>query len=100
MTESLRVCWDPMPGFEDGESGLISAYAAGCHVVDVTSMDRYPTCAGLQKAKAEQAANRAWLPGSSKGPAVAFGIFVSLLVVVFAAVLTLAKNPVARDMVK
>ena len=47
--------------FEDGESGLQSAYAAGCEVVDVTAMKGYPTCPGLQRAKLEAASKRTWL---------------------------------------
>ena len=46
---------------EDGESGLQSAYAAGCEVVDVTAMKGYPTCPGLQRAKLEAASKRTWL---------------------------------------
>lgn len=47
--------------FEDGESGLQSAWAAGCHVVDVTAMDEYPSCDGLRRAKEAAAAARLWL---------------------------------------
>ena len=47
--------------YEDGESGLMSAHAAGCHVIDVTAMCGYPSCDGLRRAKADQARTRAWL---------------------------------------
>jgi beta-phosphoglucomutase-like phosphatase (HAD superfamily) len=47
--------------FEDGESGLRAAHAAGMHVVDVTTMDRYPAPAGLRRAKADAQAARDWL---------------------------------------
>ena len=46
--------------YEDGESGLQSAYAAGCHVIDVTAMDEYPSCEGLRRAKVAQARDRSW----------------------------------------
>lgn len=59
-----RINVDPSEcrAYEDGESGLISAYAAGCHVIDVTSMDGYPSCDGLRRAKIEAARTRTWLP--------------------------------------
>lgn len=47
--------------YEDGESGLQSAHAAGCHVVDVTGMEGYPSCDGLRRAKWEAARTRSWL---------------------------------------
>ncbi len=47
--------------FEDGESGLIAAFSAGCHVVDVTFMSDYPSCVGLREAKAATTASRTWL---------------------------------------
>ena len=47
--------------YEDGESGLISAYKAGCQVVDVTFADEYPSCAGLREAKQIALKQRAWL---------------------------------------
>ena len=47
--------------YEDGESGLISAYRAGCHVIDVTQMDAYPMCDGLRRAKVKALAERSWL---------------------------------------
>ena len=58
-----RIGVDPSKcrAYEDGESGLMSAYAAGCHVIDVTSMDAYPSCDGLKRAKLEAAAKREWL---------------------------------------
>tara|TARA_B100000795_G_scaffold106534_1_gene78630 strand:- start:164 stop:520 length:357 start_codon:yes stop_codon:yes gene_type:complete len=37
--------------YEDGESGLISAFHAGCQVVDVTCAHEYPSCEGLRVAK-------------------------------------------------
>ena len=46
--------------FEDGESGLISAYKAGMMVYDVTTMPGYPLPTGLAKAKQLQAASRTW----------------------------------------
>ena len=79
--------------FEDGEAGLASAHtppaatrlvgnaplissfeeqahAAGCHVVDVTSMAGYPSCDGLRRAKQAAEASRAWLspPGAAAVP--------------------------------
>ena len=47
--------------FEDGESGLQSGYAAGCHVIDVAAMDGYPSCAGLRRAKQIAAKERTWV---------------------------------------
>ena len=47
--------------YEDGESGLISAYLAGCHVVDVTHAHEYPTCEGLRAAKEAAAKERTWI---------------------------------------
>jgi HAD superfamily hydrolase (TIGR01509 family) len=46
--------------FEDGESGLQAAYAAGCHVIDVTFMDRYPMVEGLRQTKKRDYAERMW----------------------------------------
>jgi beta-phosphoglucomutase-like phosphatase (HAD superfamily) len=58
-----RIGVDPKlcRAYEDGESGLQSAYAAGCHAIDVTTMDKYPSCDGLVRAKAEQVRTRAWI---------------------------------------
>ena len=58
-----RIGLDPRAcrAFEDGESGLESAYAAGCEVIDVTQMGAYPGCAGLSRAKREAARTRTWL---------------------------------------
>ena len=57
-----RECFEgDRPGGEDGESGLISAYRAGCHVIDVTQMDAYPMCDGLRRAKVKALAERSWL---------------------------------------
>lgn len=47
--------------YEDGESGLISAYRAGCQVVDVTWADEYPSCDGLREAKQIALGQRTWL---------------------------------------
>ena len=47
--------------YEDGESGLISAYLAGCQVVDVTLAAEYPSCEGLLAAKKISAKERTWL---------------------------------------
>ncbi|EOD18006.1 hypothetical protein EMIHUDRAFT_196023 [Emiliania huxleyi CCMP1516] len=46
------------------------AHAAGCHVVDVTSMAGYPSCDGLRRAKQAAEASRAWLspPGAAAVP--------------------------------
>jgi beta-phosphoglucomutase-like phosphatase (HAD superfamily) len=57
-----RIGVDPSRcrAYEDGESGLQSAHAAGCHVVDVTAMDEYPSCEGLRRAKIAQARDRTW----------------------------------------
>ena len=46
--------------FEDGESGLLSAYRAGMQVVDVTYSEGYPLPAGLKAAKEKQLASRDW----------------------------------------
>lgn len=69
LEAAKRIKIDPAKcrAYEDGESGLISAYEAGCHVIDVTSMHEYPTCAGLQRSKVEAANTRAWLPKSGGG---------------------------------
>ena len=57
-----RVGADPRAcrAYEDGESGLMAAHAAGCHVVDVTYMDGYPSVEGLRRAKTRDAAAREW----------------------------------------
>eukprot|EP00439_Symbiodinium_sp_Y106_P030301 s2418_g3.t1 len=47
--------------YEDGESGLRAAWAAGMEVVDVTFMEEYPAPPALQKAKADQVRERTWL---------------------------------------
>lgn len=47
--------------YEDGESGLQSAYAAGMEVIDVTYMEGYPSNEALRQAKEEQVGSRAWL---------------------------------------
>lgn len=63
LEAARRINVDPREcrAYEDGESGLISAHAAGCHVIDVTGMDAYPSCEGLRLAKAEAARTRTWL---------------------------------------
>jgi beta-phosphoglucomutase-like phosphatase (HAD superfamily) len=57
-----RIGVDPARcrAYEDGESGLQSAHDAGCHVIDVTAMDEYPSCEGLRRAKVAQARSRTW----------------------------------------
>eukprot|EP00434_Breviolum_minutum_P038813 symbB.v1.2.034442.t1/scaffold4446.1/size39512/4 len=47
--------------YEDGESGLQSAYSAGMETVDVTFMPDYPAPEALRKAKEEQLRERTWL---------------------------------------
>ena len=47
--------------YEDGESGLESAYRAGMQVVDVREMEGYPMNDGLRAAMAKQRAARTWL---------------------------------------
>lgn len=47
--------------YEDGESGLISAHLAGCHVLDVTHANEYPSCDGLRAAKEIAEKERSWL---------------------------------------
>ena len=58
-----RIGVDPRDcrAYEDGESGLIAAHAAGCHVIDVTFMDEYPTTGALKRAKAAAERQRSWL---------------------------------------
>jgi beta-phosphoglucomutase-like phosphatase (HAD superfamily) len=65
-----RIGVDPAKcrAYEDGESGLMSAHAAGCHVIDVTQMRGYPSCAGLRRAKAEQGRTRSWLAAKAGVP--------------------------------
>ena len=46
--------------FEDGESGLQAAVAAGMQVLDVTELPEYPGGTGLKAAKAKQRAERTW----------------------------------------
>ena len=53
--------------YEDGESGLQAAHAAGCQVIDVTSMEGYPSCDGLRRAKEAAARTRGWLGAASPG---------------------------------
>ena len=62
-----RIGCDPRQcrAYEDGESGLVSAYDAGCHVIDVTYMHEYPSCDGLRQAKEAAARSRTWLRGRS-----------------------------------
>jgi len=91
LEAARRIKVDPAKcrAYEDGESGLISAYEAGCHVIDVTSMHEYPTCAGLQRAKVEASNTRTWLPKSSGGTAknVVLGVVaLSLALVVVSAI--------------
>lgn len=47
--------------YEDGESGLISAFRAGCQVIDVTYAEEYPSCEGLRVAKKTAREQRDWL---------------------------------------
>ncbi len=63
LEAARRVGADPRfcRAYEDGESGLISAYRAGCHVIDVTYMDEYPLVEGLRIAKKKAQAERDWL---------------------------------------
>ena len=49
--------------YEDGESGIQSAHAAGMHVIDVREMTGYPMNPGLKKAMAVQRRQRKWLKG-------------------------------------
>lgn len=46
--------------FEDGEAGLLAAFRAGCHVIDVTWCEEYPIVEGLRKAKSVQEGSREW----------------------------------------
>merc|ERR1712046_552736 len=63
LEAARRVGADPRfcRAYEDGESGLISAYRAGCHVIDVTYMDECPLVEGLRIAKKKAQAERDWL---------------------------------------
>lgn len=47
--------------YEDAESGLRSAYEAGCEVIDVRDLENYPLPDGLRKAMAVARAKRDWL---------------------------------------
>ena len=47
--------------YEDGESGLESAYRAGMHVVDVREMQGYPMSEALRDAMTNQRRARAWV---------------------------------------
>ena len=68
-----RIGVDPRAcrAYEDGESGLQSAFAAGCQVIDCTKMPSYPTCSGLQKSKEVSAKQRTWHLATDKKPAAA-----------------------------
>ena len=74
LEAARRIKADPRfcRAYEDGESGLMSAHAAGCHVIDVTYMDEYPSVEGLRRAKARDAMERTWLKeregGAARGP--------------------------------
>jgi len=48
--------------YEDGESGIESAWRAGMQVMDVREMEGYPLSEGLQVAMADQRSQRTWLP--------------------------------------
>lgn len=48
--------------YEDGESGLQSAFSAGMETVDVTFLPDYPAPEALRKAKEEQNGERKWIP--------------------------------------
>ena len=94
LEAAKRIGVDPAKcrAYEDGESGLISAYAAGCHVIDVTSMAEYPTCDGLQRAKLEQVRTRDWLPKSPL-PKAASCALVAVSIATVAAVVAFALKP-------
>ena len=74
--------------FEDGESGLMSAFSAGCHVIDVTSMNEYPSCEGLRAAKAATAAERSWLHEPARQPPATSELLPRQLLVPLAAIVT------------
>lgn len=56
----IGVAPESCRAYEDGESGLISAFKAGMQVFDVTTMACYPLPDGLKKAKSLQQATRTW----------------------------------------
>eukprot|EP01051_Picozoa_sp_SAG22_P012028 SAG22_NODE_1215_length_5146_cov_1.556965_3_plen_270_part_00 len=70
LEAALRLGADPARcrAYEDGESGLMAAHAAGMHVVDVTGMGGYPAPGGLKRAKAAQVAARTWLAATPAAP--------------------------------
>eukprot|EP00913_Durusdinium_trenchii_P034372 g32155.t2 len=63
LEAARRLGVDPTKcrAYEDGESGLQSAVAAGMETVDVTFMEGYPAPEALRQAKEEQIRERTWL---------------------------------------
>lgn len=62
-----RIGVDPCHcrGYEDAESGLMSASAAGMHTIDVTYMEGYPRPESLRLAKEKQVTERTWCSADS-----------------------------------
>jgi len=64
LEAARRIGVDPTKcrAYEDGETGMQSAYAAGMHVIDVRDFPGYPLCDGLKIAmENERAAGYSWL---------------------------------------
>ena len=51
----------------------------GCHVVDVTAMHAYPSCAGLRRAKLEAARTREWLRPATRTPSTSTIVGVAMV---------------------
>lgn len=67
LEAARRIGVDPgrCRAYEDAESGLRAAVAAGMEVIDVTFMEGYPSPPALREAKEQQRRARTWL---SVGP--------------------------------
>eukprot|EP00933_Yihiella_yeosuensis_P028202 TRINITY_DN2201_c0_g1_i2.p3 TRINITY_DN2201_c0_g1~~TRINITY_DN2201_c0_g1_i2.p3 ORF type:complete len:132 (-),score=28.56 TRINITY_DN2201_c0_g1_i2:452-847(-) len=63
LEAARRIGIDPSccRAYEDGESGLQSAHAAGMEVIDVPYLESYPLPDALRQAKEEQVKARDWL---------------------------------------
>ena len=63
LEAARRLGVDPKKcrAFEDAESGLMSAAAAGMETIDVTYHKEYPMIEGLKMAKEDQVRDRTWI---------------------------------------